>query len=35
MVLEDGQSELLDDDARRWFTVDADGHHAPLDERLH
>jgi heat shock protein HspQ len=35
MVLEDGQSELLDDDARRWFTVDAQGHHAPLDERLH
>ena len=22
-------------DARRWFTIDDKGHHAPLDERLH
>jgi heat shock protein HspQ len=36
------QDALLDDpdvlspeDARRWFTIDAAGHHAPLDMRLH
>ncbi|MFN7128036.1 MAG: heat shock protein HspQ [Brevundimonas sp.] len=34
-VLEDGQSVLLPDDAQRWFTVDAQGHHAPLHEAIH
>ena len=34
-VLEDGQSVLLPDDAQRWFTVDGQGHHAPLDKRIH
>ncbi|MBJ7319141.1 MAG: heat shock protein HspQ [Brevundimonas sp.] len=34
-VLEDGQSVLLPDDAQRWFTTDAEGHHAPLHECIH
>jgi heat shock protein HspQ len=34
-VLEDGQSVLLPDDAQRWFTTDAEGHHAPLHEGIH
>ena len=33
-VLEDGQSVLLPDDAQRWFTTDAEGHHAPLHEGI-
>jgi len=34
-VLEDGDSVLLPDDVRRWFTTDGQGHRAPLDEQLH
>lgn len=34
-VLEDDDSRLTRADEKRWFTVDAAGHHAPLDMRLH
>jgi heat shock protein HspQ len=34
-VLEHDDSRLTRADEKRWFTVDADGHHAPLDMRLH
>jgi len=34
-VLEDARSALLTDDVRRWFTVDGQGHHAPLHAGIH
>lgn len=34
-VLEEEDGRLAADDEQRWFTTDADGHHAPLDMRLH
>ena len=34
-VLEDGRSALLTDEVRRWFTVDEQGHHAPLHAGIH
>jgi heat shock protein HspQ len=34
-VLEDERSVLSPDDAQRWFTIDAEGHHAPLHEGIH
>lgn len=34
-VLEDARSALLTDDVRRWFTVDEQGHHAPLHAGIH
>lgn len=34
-VLEVEAGELAPADQRRWFTVDDQGHHAPLDMRLH
>ncbi|MGK2257488.1 MAG: heat shock protein HspQ [Brevundimonas sp.] len=34
-VLEDGRSALLTDEVRRWFTVDGQGHHAPLHAGIH
>ena len=34
-VLEHDDRRLTRADEKRWFTVDADGHHAPLDMRLH
>lgn len=34
-VLEDSPSVLRPDDAQRWFTIDAQGHHAPLNEAIH
>jgi heat shock protein HspQ len=34
-VLEDDADQLTVADEQRWFTIDAEGHHAPLDMRLH
>ena len=34
-VLEDARSARLTDDVRRWFTVDGQGHHAPLHAGIH
>lgn len=34
-VLEGGDTLLPAGDEKRWFTTDAEGHHAPLDEQLH
>ena len=34
-VLEGDDARLTAADERRWFTIDAHGHHAPLDMRLH
>ena len=34
-VLEDDADQLTTADEQRWFTIDAYGHHAPLDMRLH
>lgn len=29
------EDRLTPANERRWFTIDGQGHHAPLDERLH
>ena len=34
-VLEGGDTLRPAGDESRWFTIDAAGHHAPLDEQLH